>query len=148
MGLQHSKDNLYDKDFFAWSMYQADLLRKHKMDGIDFEHLAEEIEDLGKKHKRELSNRIIVLMKHLLKMEFQPELRSKSWTLTIREQRKEIRKLILENPSLKPLVDEYWKDCYEEAMEEAELEIGMYAIKFPMDCPWTKEEVLETLFKE
>ena len=140
-------NNLYDKDFVAWAFLQAELLRKHNTGSIDFEHLAEEIEDLGKKHKRELKNRIIVLMKHLLKMEFQPELKSKSWTLTIREQRKEISKLIEENPSLKPTISESWKDCYEEAKEEAEIEIGMYEKKFPIDCPWSKEEVLETLFK-
>lgn len=143
----NKQNNLYDKDFVAWTMYQADLLRNHNMKGIDFEHLAEEIEDLGKKHKRELRNRIIVLIKHLLKMEFQPELKSKSWILTIREQRKEISKLIDENPSLKPIVSEYWKECYDEAKEEAEIEIGLYEIKFPMDCPWTQQEVLETIFK-
>lgn len=148
MSLDHSKNNLYDKDFVAWTIIQADLLKKHKWDGIDFEHLAEEIADLGKKHKRELYKRLIKLMSHLLKMEFQPENRCKSWKSTIHEQREEIKYLIKENPSLKNLISEYWAECYALAIEDANFDIGEYVVEFPKKCPWSEKEVLETLFKE
>ena len=66
---------LYDQDFYAWANEQAALLRAGKLSAADIEHIAEEIESMGKTEKRELVNRLAVLMLHLLKWQFQPGLR-------------------------------------------------------------------------
>jgi len=77
----------YNKDFYAWLMKNADLLRQHKFNEVDIEHVAEELESMGKSEKRELTSRLTVLLAHLLKWKLQLILRSRSWKNTILTQR-------------------------------------------------------------
>ena len=77
----------YEIDFYAWTQKQAELLRNKNIDSLDWENIAEEIESMGRSEKRQLKNRLKVLIMHLLKWQFQPNLRSRSWELTIKEQR-------------------------------------------------------------
>src|SRR6266566_8994894 len=81
---------LYDDDFFAWTNEQANLLRAGDLSLIDVLNLAEEIESMGKSLRRELRSRLIVLLAPLLKWQKQPGFRSKSWSATAREQRRQI----------------------------------------------------------
>ncbi|MDB5403269.1 MAG: hypothetical protein JWQ55_5287 [Rhodopila sp.] len=69
-----SNQHLYDHDFYAWANEQAALLRDGRFSEADMAHIAEEIESLGKTEKRELVNRLSVLLLHLLKWQFQPAL--------------------------------------------------------------------------
>ncbi len=80
----------YDTDVVLWAQEQAALLRSGQFSKIDLEHIADEIEDVGKTEKRELASRVAVLMAHLLKWQAQPDRRSRSWQSTINEQRKRI----------------------------------------------------------
>ena len=75
----------YEQDFFAWAMKNAELIRQGRLSEIDAEHIAEELEDMGGSSKRELTNRLGVLLAHLLKWKYQPEQRSSSWSGTIKE---------------------------------------------------------------
>ena len=77
----------YDEDFCAWTEEQARLLRAGQFSQLDVENIAEEMEDLGRSIRRELRNRLAVLTMHLLKWQYQPGHRSRSWSITIREQR-------------------------------------------------------------
>ena len=54
----------YEDDVVAWASEQARLLREGRLDRLDIEHLAEEIEDVGKSEQRELANRMAVLLAH------------------------------------------------------------------------------------
>src|SRR4051794_23238748 len=65
-------NSLYDRDFYAWAQHQAALLRAGRAADIDSEHLAEEIESLGARERRELRNRVARLVQHLLKWRYQP----------------------------------------------------------------------------
>ena len=56
---------------------------------------------MGKRDRRELVSRLTVLLADLLKWQFQPQFRSKSWQFTLREQRTQIAKLLKDSPSLK-----------------------------------------------
>ena len=78
----------YQKDIVAWANEQAAFIRMGKFDQLDLEHLAEEIEDVGKSEQRELESRMSVLFAHLLKWQYQPDRQDGSWTRTIKEQRK------------------------------------------------------------
>ena len=91
----------YEQDVVAWANEQAALLRAGKLTAIDVQHIAEEIEDVGKSEQRELASRMSVLLAHLLKWKFQPSRRSKSWQFTIRTQRKEVAYVLDEAPSLR-----------------------------------------------
>lgn len=99
-------NNLYETDFYAWTQQQAKLLKIKAWDELDAANLIEEIESLGRKERQELRNRLGILIGHLLKWEYQPQYRSNSWLATIKEQRRRLQDLLLENPSLQPYLAE------------------------------------------
>jgi hypothetical protein len=79
----------YETDFYAWALHNAQLLREGKFSELDVDHLVEELEDMGN-NKPELASRFIILIAHLLKWEYQPERRGRSWERSIDEQRSQI----------------------------------------------------------
>ena len=96
--------DLYDRDFFEWTQCNAALLRAGQLDQADIEHIAEEIEDMGKSQRRALESRLEVLLAHLLKWRFQPDYRGPSWEATIELQRHKLAKLLKEMPDRKSVV--------------------------------------------
>jgi len=133
----------YDVDVVNWSREQAQLLRAGHFNQLDLEHLADEIEDVGKSEQRELANRMVILLAHLIKWAYQPERRGASWDITIRNQRKGILRRFNKTPSLK--VDlgetEWWEDVWGDATVQAAQETGRS--DFPEQCPWSVEQVLD-----
>jgi len=139
-------DGLYDRDFYAWANEQAALLRAGKLETADIEHIAEEIESMGRSEKRELVNRLTVLMLHLLKWRFQPSRRGNSWRLSIRKQRLRLSSHLAENPSLKSKLPETLEEAYRLALIEAERETGLSEDAFPAECPWPFERMMDGSF--
>lgn len=138
--------NLYETDFYAWANEQAALLRAGKLTAADIEHIAEEIESMGKTEKRELVNRLAVLLLHLLKWRYQPALRGNSWRLSIEEQRRKLNRHLTDNPSLKAKLDDAIADAYGDALIEAEKETGLARATFPADCPWSFGRMMDAGF--
>jgi Domain of unknown function DUF29 len=136
----------YEEDFYAWTMEQVRLLRAGQFAAIDAENIAEEIESMGRSDRREIKSRLIVLLVHLLKWQLQPEMRSKSWSGTIREQRRKIDELLGESPSLRPSIPQTVEAAYTEAREDAAEETGLPERAIPEACPFTPEQVLERSF--
>lgn len=136
----------YDKDFYGWAMEQAALLRAGRLDDVDVAHLAEEIEDLGKSEKRELTSRLTVLLTHLLKWQLQPERRGRSWRLTIAEQRDSVLDHLDDNPSLRAQLPDIlaraWRSGLRAAQSQTELELDL----FPRANPWTQQQILDAEF--
>ena len=132
----------YNTDVVAWANEQARLIREGKFDQLDLEHIAEEIQDVGKSEQRELSSRMAVLLAHLLKWQHQPDRRTRSWTITLKNQRARIALAIKVTPSLKnSLTDEDWKtEAWLDALTQARKETGLD--EFPEVCPWSMTEVL------
>ena len=130
----------YDKDINAWATEQARLLRAGRFDLIDVEHIAGEIEDVGKSEQRELASRMAVLMAHLLEWAHQPDRRGASWEKTIKAQRKEISYALDESPSLTPKLREpRWLDMvWARAVAQAVNETGLDC--FPDECPWAMQD--------
>ena len=134
----------YESDVVAWAKEQAALIRAGQFDQLDLTHIAEEIEDVGKSEQRELASRMAVLLAHILKWKFQPQKRSMSWTLTIKEQRRLLVRRVQKTPSLSPMlsdpewVDEIWVD----AKSLAEKETGLDMSNYPEICPWPMADVL------
>lgn len=132
----------YETDVVAWANQQAWLIRHKQFDLLDIEHLAEEIEDVGKSEQRELASRMAVLLAHLLKWQFQPERRGASWERTIREQRKALDFHLKQVPSLKTKLAgidwqaAVWADAVTLAIKE------MGESDFPEACPWAMEDIL------
>ena len=132
----------YETDIIAWANQQAWLIRHKQFDLLDIEHLAEEIEDVGKSEQRELASRMAVLIAHLLKWQYQAERRGSSWQRTIKEQRKAIAGHLKSVLSLKTKIADaewvaiIWSDAVTLAIKETGLE------NFPETCPWTVDDIL------
>ena len=135
----------YNSDIVAWSKEQSYLLRSGNLSDIDIEHIAEEIEEVGKSEQRELANRMTVLMMHLLKWYFQPARQGSSWEKTIKEQRQSIIRRFKNTPSLKKsLIDNEWlADVWLDARLAAEKETQIDFDKFPDECPWEMDSILK-----
>lgn len=136
-------DGKYDRDFHAWATEQAALLRAGRLAEADVEHIAEEIEALGRAERRELVNRLAVLLLHLLKWAYQPERRGKSWRLTIEEQRRRLARHLRDNPSLRAWQAEALAEAYGDAVLRAERETDLPRDVFPWSCPYGFEQVLD-----
>ena len=134
----------YDVDFFAWTQETAELLQRREFAQVDWEHVAEEIADMGKRDRREARSRMTVLLMHLLKWRFQPELRkTSSWRATIAEQRMELRLVFDDSPSLRRVARDELAAIYLHAVKRAAEETGLGVGAFPKECPYTVEQVLE-----
>lgn len=111
-------DTLYEQDFVAWCEDTAAKLRNRDLENLDFENLIEEIESLGKSDRRELRNRLMVLLAHILKRMYvnSPE-NFNGWEVTIVEQRKQLKGLLKDSPSLKPYLAEVFAEVYADALD-------------------------------
>jgi hypothetical protein len=136
----------YDSDLYQWAMEQGALLRSRRLQELDLDHIAEEIEGLGKSQRRELVNRLAILLAHLLKWQVQPSLRGKSWELTIREQRRRLVFHLQDNPSLRARLGEWIDQGFEIACLIAQRESGVERQSLPARSPWTIEQILDDEF--
>lgn len=134
----------YHTDFAAWALHNARLLRAGRLHELDAEHIAEELESMGASERRELLNRLQVLLLHLLKYDFQAERRGKSWLLTINHQRTAIEGLLEQSPSLSGLLtDETLQRVYGKAVRDAVIETELERHLFPLACPYTLAQILD-----
>jgi hypothetical protein len=138
--------DLYARDFYAWTQQSARLIREGRFGELDLEHLAEEIESMGASERRELINRLGLLLAHLLKWHHQPLYRGKSWELTIKEQRRRLKRLLTDNPSLKPYAETVLSDAFGDAVLMAAKETGLDESSFPQSCPYSLEQALSSEF--
>ncbi len=134
---------MYELDFYTWTQQQAEFLQAKKWSCLDIPNLVEEIESLGRQERRELENRLGVLLGHLLKWEFQPENRSRSWFATIREQRRRSLRLLEKSPSLQPYLCETLETAYEDALDLAVRETSLSYKVFPKECLYSLDQTLD-----
>jgi len=147
MGL---RKDLYEIDFYAWCLQQAEFIKNKEFINLDFENLIEEIECLGKRERRELESRLAVLFMHILKLKFRPDIAIRSfpsWGGTIRCQQNCIKKHMLENTSLKSKLDEICINAYEKAKLDAANEGGIVYEQLPIDMPFTYEQAVNDEWK-
>ena len=136
----------YEEDFALWAAEQGALIRAGKVDRIDLENVAEEIESLRRSDKREIERRLKVLLVHLLKSQFQPERAKQGWKSTIVEQRRRIHKLVKESPSLRQHPTLVLAEEYEYARDDAAEETGLPVLAFPKTCPYSIADILDLKF--
>jgi hypothetical protein len=142
------RSNLYETDFYAWTLEQSKLLQISDFKGLDIVNVVEEIESLGKQQRQELENRLVILLGHLLKWDYQPERRSKSWKATIREQRRAIQRLMQANPSLKPYLEEAIAYAYQSGIDLVVRETPLDDQDLPADCQYTPEQIFDPNFPQ
>ncbi len=139
----NSLGSLYESDFNLWLETQTHLLKQKQFTQMDIEHLIEEIEDMGNNRKDALESNLMRVLQHLLKWKYQPEKRSNSWRASITEHSLRLNKAIKKSPSLKPYFTNVYQECYQDARLVASRETGLDIKTFPLDCPFTPEQVLD-----
>jgi len=138
---------LYETDFNSWIQENIALLKQARFNEIDTVHLIEELEDMAKKNRNELINRLVILIAHLLKWQYQPLRQGNSWSFTIDEQRDQIGAGLLEEyPSLKSFLSEAIEKSYQRAVKLAAKETGLKQSSFPINCPYDENQLLDEDF--
>jgi hypothetical protein len=136
----------YEHDFYSWLMEQARHVRDGRWDALDRDNLAEEIESLGREQFNRLVSALRVLMLHMLKWDHQPSLRSRSWILSIEEQRLEVADVLSDNPGLKPRIAEAIARAYRRARIETAKETGLDVPTFSETCPYSFDDIVSRTF--
>jgi hypothetical protein len=132
---------LYEVDETGWLEATADLIRNGRLAEVELNILAEYLTDMAKRDRREVFSRLVVLLSHLLKWEYQPDRRSGSWRGTILEQQRELRQL-LESGTLRNHAIAVMADTYAEARKQAAAETGLARAAFPEQCSWNLDGAL------
>lgn len=136
----------YDTDYGVWLSEQINYLKSHEWEQLDIDNLIDELEGLNKSNKRELYSYLVVVISHLLKWQYQPQMRSGSWRGSISNGRKRISRLFKDQPSLKPYIAEILVEAYTDASAWASDEIEIPVSFFPPECPYTVEQILDADF--
>jgi hypothetical protein len=139
---------LYETDFYQWTVEQSQFLALGKLQSLDLENLFEEIESLGKQQQQDLENRLAVLLGHLLKWNFQPDIRTRSWRATIKEQRLRIQLLLKKSPSLKSYLATAVEVGYSLGVVLVEKETPFDAKDLPAECPYAIAQIFDVNFPD
>lgn len=131
----------YEDDFHDWSFQQAELLRQRRFSEADLPNIIEELESMGNEQLHALESSYRLLISHLLKWQFQPERRSRSWEITIVRERSNIEAREKRNRSLRANAERIVDDIYRKAVREAAVETGLARDAFPADCPYSLVEL-------
>jgi Domain of unknown function DUF29 len=136
----------YERDFCLWVEEQARLLREGRLEQLDVVNLIDEIEDLGIHENTAVESNLVVVLKHLLKYQFQPRRRSRSWLSSIAEHRRRLRVEFQHSPSLRGHTREQFEQCYQDARLQAAIETGLAPNALPDIPPYTLEQALDPKF--
>jgi hypothetical protein len=145
---------LYDTDYSAWTLQTAELIRAGRFAELDIEHLLVELSDMSKSERDELASRLLILIAHLLKWEYQyqtlserwREFKGDSWQRTIIEQRQRLARRLRKSPGLKAVVNEVIADVYPDAVDLAQKETRLPIALFPRSCPYHLTQLLDDDF--
>jgi hypothetical protein len=150
---------LHDEDFALWSKQQADALRAAARGGsnqpIDWENLAEEIDDLGNSLRYALESQISRIIQHQVKLEHSPAADPrKGWRRTVRQARAEIDRILRKNPSLRrdvpDLIQEETRRAIDLAIRDLEEFDELDALSVPSlrTASFTEEQILGDWFPD
>jgi hypothetical protein len=132
---------LYERDETAWLEAMSELIRRGRLEELDYPNLAEYLADMARRDRREVESRLTVLISHALKWAHQPDHRSGSWKGTIITQRQELEGLVSRGV-LRSHAEAVLPDVYRKAVERAAAETDLPAGTFPEACPYTLDQLL------
>ena len=137
----------YTDDFYAWTQYQAEVLRtsRHADNRLDGEHVAEEIADLGKSERDAVRSQIVRIIEHLLKLEYSPAADPRfDWMASIVEARRVLTDKL--TATLRRDAVAMLPELFADARELAELGLRKFgenaaAARLPSACPYTLDQL-------
>jgi hypothetical protein len=136
----------YDTDFYAWTQAQASALRAKDLAALDLERVAEEIESIGMDEKHAIGRQLQRLLHHLLKWQYQPTHRTRSWQISIDQARDRIADVLERSHSLQTYPAQRLALAYRRAQRDAITVTGLPALTFPEACPWSLDQLLDPDF--
>lgn len=138
---------LYDTDFVEWTAHVAEMLRQGRFDEGGFEHIAEEIEDLGKCERSAVRSQLHRMLMHLVKQRIQPAKSESSWRRSIAEGRTEVEFKLEDSPSLRRYAEQNLEAIWRKAVKNALFETGLadreQDLDIPANCPYTLNDLLD-----
>ncbi|QYX31332.1 DUF29 domain-containing protein [Sphaerospermopsis torques-reginae] len=147
--LTDTTKKLYEQDFYLWIQTTVKLLSEGKLEELDIENLIEEIDSMGRREKKELKTRLIVLIEHLLKLQYwtkEKDSNARGWRNTVVEQRRQIAYSLADSPSLKSILNDVFLECYQDARNDTLRKYQLPSELFPEDSPFSLLEVLDADF--
>ena len=130
---------LYLSDETAWLETMADLIARKELGELDYDNLREYLTDMAIRDRREVLSRLVVLIFHHLKWQFQPAARKPGWQITISEQQSELE-MIFESKVLSLHAEDVLSKAYRRAVREAAIETGLPETAFPKQSKFTASE--------
>ena len=138
---------VHDRDFYTWTRETAQAIREGSFDVVDWESVAEELEDMGRSEQRELESRLGVLLAHLLKWRHRPEsAANKSWALKDRGTAPEDKAALEAKFRFELDVGRDLRGGYGDARLQAAHECGVDKNAFPDTCPWAFDQTMDDGF--
>ncbi|WP_413174333.1 DUF29 domain-containing protein [Anabaena azotica] len=140
---------LYEQDFYLWIQTTVQQLKERNVEQLDIENLIEEIDSIGRREKKELKTRLVVLIEHLLKLQYwteEKEYNARGWRNTVVKQRRQIAYTLADSPSLKAILNDVFLDCYQDARKDTINKYQLSSNLFPEEPPFSLTEVLNTDF--
>ncbi len=148
--IRNSSSDLYERDYYAWLQDQVRALRERRIEDVDWENVAEEIDGLSKSERRGVIRHLATVVEHLLKLEYRRgilrEYNARGWRVSVRSARRQVQKLLKESPSLRLQLVEMLVDAYEDGRIEALRERGLKEEILPTTSPWKIEKVMDDSF--
>lgn len=132
---------LYEQDYYLWCFVEADKLRLRKFSELDLPNVIEELESLSKSLGSSLTSGYRLVIAHLLKWQYQPQLRSASWEITISRERTHIEETEKDSSTLRSQAQAIVDSVYRSARHEARIETGLPLSAFPLGCPYTLDQL-------
>ncbi len=147
-------ERLYEEDFYAWTRAQARALRQLARTRpnvpVDWKHLVEEVEDLGRSELHAVRSHLVVVLEHLLKLQASTaDAPRRGWMLTVQRARSELEERL--TPSLRRHLRAALPRLYTRARRDARFALELHgeheaAAHLPERCPWTLAQLLDPDF--
>jgi Domain of unknown function DUF29 len=138
---------LYETDFVEWAERTSELLRAGRLDEVDLELTAEEIEGLAKKERSAAASQLYRMLVHLIKRRIQPERAGSSWRRSIAGGQASIALKLDDSPSLRRHAQDRLQKIYERAVKGSLFETGLTEkrreLNLPEQCPYSLDDLLE-----
>ncbi len=150
---------LYMRDLYSWSLEQARVLRERRLGALDFENLADEVENLAKSEVRQLTSYAARILEHFCKFAHWAWLRQgneRIWRAEVDAYRGRAARTLRGSPELKAILGQILEDAWDDARRELAKEVAKSAISephfahiaglgkqaYPAVCPWTFYQVM------
>jgi hypothetical protein len=138
----------YEDDFYAWTQYQADVLRSMRTrdNRFDREHVAEEIETVGRNERDAVRSQTRHILEHFLKLAYSPAQDPRfGWMGSVVDARAELDEKL--SPMLLRDIEQTLGKLYAHARKRVSLELQEYGeseavSSLPPECPYTVDRIL------